>query len=509
MNKESSAGRKYTLRVQFTLLFILLILGAIALCWVFMNLFLERYYIWDRHQRLKNDYELLQEAASKGELQSEEFAERMREIASGDEIGIVVMDSNASAVSAFVSDDDTMMRRMWDNILGDKSTDRRFVLLSTVEETENFRVQIVRDRAYGNRYMEMWGMLGDGSLFLLRTAIENLRVSTRAATRFLGFSGLFTALAGALVAYLLAGYVSRPVRDLTAISARMKKLDFSAKYRGKANTEIADLGQNINELSDILEETIGELKGANRELQEDLARREQAEEMRQEFLTGVTHELKTPLALIQGYAEGLQEGVASDPESMQFYCEVIVDESRRMNEMVQKLLTLNQLEFGLSNVEMSRFDLITLIREYLDSMRKLTEQQGIKVLFTAAEPVYVWADEFLTREVFSNYFTNAMHHAEGEKIIDIRLEQSDNCVRTVVFNTGRPIPEESLPHIWEHFYKVDKARTRAYGGNGVGLSIVRAIMELLHRGYGVDNYENGVAFWFELERDRASEESLG
>lgn len=123
----------------------------------------------------------------------------------------------------------------------------------------------------------------------------------------------------------------------------------------------------------------------------------------------------------------------------------------------------------------------------------------------------VWADSFLIEEVFTNYFSNAVNHVEeigGEKIIDIKLiPQEENRVRISVFNTGKPIPEDSLPHIWEKFYKVDKARTRAYGGSGIGLSIVKAIMEQMHESYGVKNYDNGVEFWFDLDTGSGSEGS--
>lgn len=113
--------------------------------------------------------------------------------------------------------------------------------------------------------------------------------------------------------------------------------------------------------------------------------------------------------------------------------------------------------------------------------------------------VYVWGDEFKIEEVFMNYFSNAVNHCSGEKKIVVTLEQKDGLVRVGVFNTGEPVPEESLPHLWEKFYKVDKARTREYGGSGIGLSIVKAIMDSLNRRYGTENFQNGVLFWFELE----------
>ena len=239
---------------------------------------------------------------------------------------------------------------------------------------------------------------------------------------------------------------------------------------------------------------------ANTELKEDIERKEKTEEMRREFLSNVTHELKTPLALIRGYAEGLAEGVADDPESTKFYTEVIVDEADKMNRMVSRLLSLNQLEFGDTQFTMMRFDIVGFIRGCLASVEMLARQKEISVRLENRAPLYVWADEFWTEEVFINYFSNAVNHCEGEKVIDIHFEEKQNCVRVVVFNTGKPIPEEAVPHLWEKFYKVDKARTREYGGSGVGLSVVKAIMDQMQQDYGVINYVNGVSFWFELEK---------
>ena len=149
-----------------------------------------------------------------------------------------------------------------------------------------------------------------------------------------------------------------------------------------------------NILSKKLEQTISELKSANNELQSDNERKTQIDEMRKEFLSNVTHELKTPIALIQGYAEGLKEDIMEDAESRAFYCDVIIDESMKMNKMVKKLLTLNQLEFGNTPVELERFNLTELIQSVLNSMDILRKQKEVTVYFKETEPVYVWADEY-------------------------------------------------------------------------------------------------------------------
>ena len=255
----------------------------------------------------------------------------------------------------------------------------------------------------------------------------------------------------------------------------------------------------MNSLSDKLQETILELKTANNELQLDLQRRSEQEQMRQEFLANVSHELKTPIALIQGYAEGLQENVNDDPESRDFYCEVIVDEADKMNKMVKRLLSLNQLEFGNGQVHLEHFDVQEVIKSVLASSEILFRQKEITLSFNESEPVYVWADEYMTEEVVMNYVSNAVNHTGGERIIEVKIQSVEGHARVSVFNTGEKIPEEEIGKIWNKFYKVDKARTREYGGNGIGLSIVKAIMEAHNQRFGVKNYDNGVEFWFELD----------
>ena len=294
--------------------------------------------------------------------------------------------------------------------------------------------------------------------------------------------------------------ITRPISELTELSRKMSDLDFEARYESKVGNEIDVLGDNFNRMSSQLETTISELKSANNELQRDIEDKIKIDKMRKEFLDNVSHELKTPIALIQGYAEGLKENISDDPESREFYCDVIMDEAAKMNKLVKNLLTLNQLESGKDAVVMERFDIVSLIRGVLQTMNIMIGQKEAKVIFEAEKPVYVWADEFKIEEVVTNYVSNALNHLEGEKEIEIKLQDEDNRVKISVFNTGTPIPEADVPNLWNKFYKVDKARTREYGGSGIGLSIVKAIMESMNQEYGVQNFDNGVEFWFTLDR---------
>ena len=240
----------------------------------------------------------------------------------------------------------------------------------------------------------------------------------------------------------------------------------------------------MNSLSDRLNETIGELKAANAQLQKDIREKERIDEMRKEFIANVSHELKTPIALIQGYAEGLVEGMAEDPENRDYYCNVIMDEAGKMNKMVKQLLTLSALESGSEQTELRAFDLAELVNGVVQANQLVIRDKGVQVTVDVNAPMAVLGDEFQIEEVVTNYLNNALNHVDDRKMIRIRTipKPESGKVRIAVFNTGTPIPEEDLNKLWQKFYKVDKARTRAYGGSGIGLSIVRKIIED-HGGY--------------------------
>ena len=351
----------------------------------------------------------------------------------------------------------------------------------------------------GLSFIQMWGTLDNGNLFMTRSLVQSIHDSVSISNRFFAYACIFAIIISAIVIMIITKRITNPILSLTEISKRMAQLDFEVHYDGNEKNEIGVLGQHMNALSDKLEKTISELKTANNELQKDIEKKEQIDEMRREFLSNVSHELKTPLALIMGYAEGLKEEINDeDPASRDFYCDVIIDESNKMNDMVKKLLTLNQLEFGNDVVNMERFDVCELIENYISNSDILIKQHNAKVMVSPSHPIYVWSDEFMVEEVLMNYFSNALNHLANENEIRIDVVEKEDVVRVSVFNTGERIPEDALPHLFEKFYKVDKARTREYGGSGVGLSIVKAIMDSIHQEYGVCNYDNGVEFWFEL-----------
>lgn len=484
---------RHSIKKQVAFTFIGLMIGTLLVCLFLNNFLLPKYYEEKRQKAVLETYELLEEAAASNHLATEEFKIELEKISGRYNIMGAVQDMNGNMVGTFGNDMEVLRGLLWDRIY---TPMKNPIVLAA---TSNYTLQKMTDLRTRTEYMEMIGWLNGGQAFYMRTPLENIRESVTIANRLLVYVGALGVVLSSIVIWVVSKKITEPILELADISERMAKLDFEAKYTGEDSNEIALLGDNINVLSETLEETIKELKTANIELQKDIEKRTQIDEQRKEFLSNVSHELKTPISLIMGYAEGLVEGINDDAESRAYYCEVIMDEASKMNQMVKKLMTLNQLESGNDVVSMERFDIVTLICNYVQSAQILTKQNDISVRMEKYEPIYVWADEFKVEEVFTNYFSNAVNHCRGEKIIDIRLTQQSDKVRITVFNTGEQIPTDAMLHLWEKFYKVDKARTREYGGSGVGLSIVKAIMESLHQQYGVENYENGVAFWFELE----------
>lgn len=485
--------KKHLLTRQITSIVSLLVAGAILLCWVLNTTLLPRYYMHNKKEVLMENYQTISNASAQNELESDEFAVTFDNLCSNGNIMALILQQDGKVLRSSVNDLDALRTEFWDVLLhGDK--------MEVLYSNKQYQLLKKTDTRLDSEYLVLVGVLENGDMVLMRTAVESIRESAAISNRFLLFAGAAAIVASILVAFFTTRHITKPLQQLTDISKRMVDLDFNAKYESDQSNsyEVEELGNHINRLSENLERTISELKTANVELQDDIEKKIQIDEMRKEFLSNVSHELKTPLALIQGYAEGLQECINDDAESREFYCEVIIDEADKMNRMVKKLLTLNQLEFGNDQVIMERFDMTELIRGVANSTRILMEQKGIRLELENSEEAWVWGDEFKVEEVITNYMSNAINHADGEKLIRVFYTRSEDKLRVSVFNTGQPIPEEDIEKIWVKFYKVDKARTREYGGSGIGLSIVKAIMDSFHQRCGVINHEDGVEFWMEL-----------
>lgn len=501
MKKSKSVNKakvRFPLKLQYTVIFASLMAGIVCASIVLSTIFLPKYYESEKIKSIRN----LQTKISQNESYisnsqySDELSKYLDDLSMRDDLSIIILSEDSDILYSSKNLERNIDMILVGYILGLNENAK----IQNIEEGESYIIR--KSEVAGGSYLELYGQLSSGIYYLVRTPLESIGRAASYANRFYLMIGLSGIVISAVIIFIISNRISKPILKMSEVSERMVNLDFDARYDGADVNEIGLLGNNINHLSESLEKSISELKTANNELKRDIEKKEKSAEEHREFISNVSHELKTPIALIQGYAEGLKEGISDDPESRDYYCDVIMDEASKMNNMVRALLNLDQLESGEDVTTLERFDVTETISNYLQSAKMLADKENIKVFFEEKSGLCAWGDPFKAETVLTNYFSNAIHYckeAGGEKYIRIYTEIRDKILRVCVFNTGDPIPEDALGRVWDKFYKVDKARTRSYGGSGVGLSIVRAIQNSIGQGYGAFNEDNGVVFWFELE----------
>lgn len=505
---------KHSIKARFAMVFVCLMAFVLIATWCVNNWFLESFYTMDKVNTLEKAYAVFDRVVLEADDKGTNIVDYYKDTYESDEnsesslqelfrvlwekynMTIVLLDSATDQMLVpNTAERDSLASRIQGYVLG-----RNTPKITVLKQHDNYLIQRMYDKRSDSYYLESWGYFSDNTtIFLMSTPLASIRESVALSNRFLAYVGIAALMIGSVFIYITTRRITSPIMELANLSEKMSNLDFDAKYTGQAEDEIGILGNSMNRLSDTLKETIGQLQMANSELQRDIEQKIKIDEMRKDFIANVSHELKTPIALIQGYAEGLTEGMAEDPESRDYYCEVIMDEANKMNKMVRQLLTLSALEFGNDAPVLERFDLTDLIRGVISSVGIIIQQKEADVHLEDCGPVLVCADEFKIEEVVTNYLNNALNHLDGERKIVITVEDDGKEALVTVFNSGQNIPEEDIPNLWTKFFKVDKAHTRAYGGSGIGLSIVKAILDSHHKTCGVRNVEGGVEFWFTLD----------
>jgi len=303
----------------------------------------------------------------------------------------------------------------------------------------------------------------------------------------------------AVLSLIYSKMISKPLISLNSAASKISELDFSAKCQVTSNDEIGSLGRTLNFLSEKLGTTLNELKTANEKLKEDIEKEKHLEKMRKEFVASVSHELKTPISLIEGYAEGLKDGIPKG-DDITYYLDVIIDESKNMNSLVCDMLDLSQLESGNFKLNMSKFNILKFInsiyKKYLNNINDRYFKLNIE---SSLKNIIVQGDSYRIEEVINNLISNAIRHTPHNKTIVIAISMQENKVLIQIENEGSYIENEDLDRIWDKFYKVDKSGNKQLGGTGLGLSIVKNILLLHKSNFGVLNTDIGVCFYFTLD----------
>lgn len=484
-------------KLFFTLCIVVL---SIILFLILVNSFvLEKYYQYTKSNQLKVLYDNINDYYN-SEKQIDNFKDELDRISIKNNFDIIIKDQSDNAV--YLSNKDFLSNiRVIIDFWG---TNRRQEY-KILEETDKLEIRNIKDTETSANYILLSGKLDNGYGVYIRIPISSIQESVRISNRFLYLiAGIVIVIGGIAIIYISKTF-SSPISELNSIAKKMANLDFSHKYTvTDDDDEIDELGKSINLMSDKLEKTINQLRNTNIELERDIEKKAKIDEMRKSFISDVSHELKTPIALIQGYSEGLLENVNTDPENRKFYAEVILDETNKMDKMVRQLIELTKLEYEKREFNNRNFNIVELEKEIVRTSKVMIEEKQTKVEFETIDDINVFADDFYISQIITNYLTNAIKHVkeiEGEKYIKITntVMYEKNKMRVTVFNTGDNIEKENLSRVWNRFFKVDEARNREDGGSGIGLSIVRAIMNNYENDYGVENKYNGVEFYFDVD----------
>ena len=479
--------------ISLCIIVLLIIISLIVL----NNFVLGKFYLYNKKKKL-NDLFAQINYYYNNEYDQQEINKELEKISIKNDFDILIKNDEDNNI--YISSKDFFTGILQISMIASKKNINK---KDIIEQTDNYIISEIKDEGTNIKYIILIGNLDNNYKMYVRMPIASIEESVKISNKFLYIIAIFVIMLGGITVSIVSRRFSKPIEQLNDIAEKMSNLDFSQKYIISENKdEIDNLGMSINKLSDKLETTIKQLKTTNLELEKDVEEKSHIDEMRKSFISDVSHELKTPIALIQGYSEGLIENVNTDEESRKYYAEVILDEATKMDKLVKQLLELMKLEYGKMNFNNENFNIIELEKEILRKSEVMIQKENIQVEMDKQEEIIVYADDFYIDQVLTNYITNAIKYStqiNGEKKIKIKNEINNNKVRISVFNTLEGLSDEELLHIWNRFYKIDESRNRADGGTGIGLSIVKAIMNNYGNEFGARNVEGGVEFYFDLD----------
>jgi len=457
--------------IIFTIFMFFVVLSGIIL----NSIFLEEYYIYKN----KSVFISISEKISNEYINDKENSyEYINNLVSIENISTAIVDQNLnieynSERIKKETNDKRLSKEIRQAILdNEKKISNRFLYYT--EEKNN---------AQTNKLVFI-SKMNNGEIIILKKPFKSIGQSVSIANQFYLISGFIVIFIGGVFVLIFSKKITKPIIEMSNAAEDISNLKFEKRVNIQSQDEIGKLGESINKISEKLCISINELK-------DDVERRKQ-------LVRNMSHELKTPIGIIKGYAEGLKYGVVNDQEKMQKYCSVLVEECDRMDNLVRELLNHSMMEVGMVELNKTHFYICGFISNIIERFKPILSEKGITLDFKCEKDYEISADKDMLEKAINNFITNAIDHVEGEKFIQLTTQKKEDILRISVFNTGSHIENEDFEKIWDVYYKVDKARSRKYGGHGLGLAIVRLIVKLHGGTTKVENIDNGVMFSFEI-----------
>lgn len=460
-------------------------------------LFFQRYYLLEKKKNLTEIYQHINFCYTGDVTVLEDDLKQMEK---NNNIRISILNQYDQAIYDTIYQHDRSGARNF--IMEDPLGQAIYVYNSEELEKKGYTFSCLQDSDGQVAYIALLGKLKNGDTVLLRIPTAALNEERSVNLAFLIASAFAALLACLIAGFFIGGKFTRPITEMTQLARAITRLDFSKKYTGTYHDELGELGESLNKMSEDLESSIHELKQMNEQLQREIEEKQRIDDMRKEFIINISHDLKTPIALIQGYAEGLRVGISDSEEAKNEYCDIIIDEAKRMNHLVRQLLDLSKIELGNTVPNKMEFDAYELAEAVVEKTQVMWQEKQLHVDVSGVGSEVLYADYDMLERAVMNYMTNAIDHTPTGGHIRITTGQDTKHIVLTVENEGSQLAQEEMDKIWDKFYKLDKSRTRVSGGgSGIGLSIVRAIMHAHNGGCGVRNTEHGVAFYLTLPKN--------
>ena len=305
---------------------------------------------------------------------------------------------------------------------------------------------------------------------------------------------LFVVLLVAVLASIVySHYVTRPVLRISDVSKRMAELDFSWKCKEGRTDELGTLAYSLNEMSQRLSASMADLKSANEKLQEDIERERALEQAQLDFFSAVSHELKTPISVIKGQTEGMILNIG-DYQDRNKYLMRSLEIINTMESMVQEILTVSRMKSSKVGLKKESIQFSDMLKQEYALFEDLIVQKGIDWNESITPDLCVVGDMALLQKAINNLVSNAIAYSPEGSAIYLTVFAEEGAVRFLLENTGVHIPDSELPKLFDAFYRVEHSRNKKTGGSGLGLYIVKTILEQHQAEYRIENTNRGVLF---------------
>jgi signal transduction histidine kinase len=493
--------RMKSIRSKLLLTFISLICSLVVIGLIINHFFLEPYYIHQKTLILKNSSQefksLYTNKRKNGLVSYVDTLEKSHDLS----IEVLSIDgvTRYSSLNADNKEKIISLFNQPSHLLKPDVSTSRIELFRRKLTKEQFYVTETTLKSFDLEFLLVASKLDNQNLLIIRTPKLAIRESVGIYNYFLIYIGLALLVVGTMFALVMARSFAKPILQLNTMANDMTKQSFSKKWRSKRKDELGQLGHSMNDLSGILSRFIKELNVKNETLTNQLEEKVQFEKKRRLFISNVSHELKTPITIIQSYTEGLQVGVNNTEEEKQEYLEIIMDEANKMEKMVYDLLNLSKIQNSKVDLLIEHVDFIQLLNEIIKLYTPQFVEHQITFEFEkSSNELRIKTDRAKVQQILNNYLNNALYHVNEHKMIKMKVIEKEKSLFVSVYNSGKQIPENEMEVIWESFYRADSARNREKGNVGLGLSIVKELSILLNGNIGVKNEENGVVFWLEL-----------